>query len=309
MLSYQVSRTIEICRPQAEVVDYLKDFRNWPQWSPWIILEPESELTFSNEQGHVGAGYQWNGRRIGMGTVILESTQPHRLDMELEVFRPVRSHAKVTLLVNPTTEGCSVEWQMTSRVPWFLFFLKNIFKSMISMDYERGLRMLKSQLETGRVLSELSDMGERDQGPISYIGVAGSGTLSEVGPMMQEHIQRLSSLVEKGTIKPDGVCFSYYLSMDIKREYFEFVTCLPVESPVNAPQGFVSGTIDESETYVVAHKGAYRFLGNAWSMAMSLARAKNIKVKTKPLGIERYLNSPSDVEEAELMTEVILFKK
>lgn len=47
MLSYQVSRSIEINKNQSEIIGYLKNFKHWPSWSPWIILEPSCELTFS----------------------------------------------------------------------------------------------------------------------------------------------------------------------------------------------------------------------------------------------------------------------
>ncbi len=43
MLAYQVSKSIEINKSQSEIIDYLKDFKNWPEWSPWIILEPSCE--------------------------------------------------------------------------------------------------------------------------------------------------------------------------------------------------------------------------------------------------------------------------
>lgn len=94
MLAYQVSKSIEINKSQSEIIDYLKDFKNWPEWSPWIILEPSCELTYSDNQGHVGAGYQWNGQRIGTGAVVLESTQEHRLDMELHFFSPYQKPRK-----------------------------------------------------------------------------------------------------------------------------------------------------------------------------------------------------------------------
>ena len=110
MLSYEVCKSIEISRTQSETIDYLKDYTNWQEWSPWLILEPNCELTFSEEQGKVGSGYQWNGKRIGTGAVVLESTQAHRLDMELHFFRPFQSHAKVTFIVMPSSNGCTVEW-------------------------------------------------------------------------------------------------------------------------------------------------------------------------------------------------------
>ncbi len=64
MLSYQVNRSIEIEKTQSEIINYLKDCTRWPEWSPWIILEPDCELTYSDEQGVVGAGYQWNGNEL-----------------------------------------------------------------------------------------------------------------------------------------------------------------------------------------------------------------------------------------------------
>lgn len=309
MLSYSISRSIEIEKPQNEIIDYLKNFKHWPEWSPWVILEPSCKLDYLGEQGHVGAAYEWDGQRIGSGSVVLESTQEHRLDMELHFFRPMKSHAKVMFFVMPSENGCLVEWQMHSSVPWYLFFLKDLFRSMIGMDFSRGLRMLKSQLETGQVLSKLVEVGQREQPMICYVGIQGCGKIPDLGSIMSDHLNQLNALATKQNIAVNGAQFCYYLSMDMKQGQFEFITCLPVEREVAVPEGFVSGKINECTTFVVEHKGEYQMLGNAWAMAMSLTRHGRIKVKNKPLGIERYLNSPNDTEPADLRTEVILFKK
>ncbi|HHX8640761.1 TPA: SRPBCC family protein [Vibrio diabolicus] len=309
MLSYQVSRSIEINKNQSEIIGYLKDFNNWPDWSPWIILEPSCELTFSDNQGHVGAGYQWNGQRIGTGAIVLESTQEHRLDMELHFFRPIKSHGKVTLIVTPSQGGCLVEWQMQSRVPWYLFFLKSMFKSMIEMDYQRGLRMLKSKLETGQVLSDLVEIGNRTQLQVHYIGIKSEASIPELGPVVEEQVHKLKQIVDDKGLSVNGELFCYYESMDMQKGMFEFITCLPLDNAVTAPEGAVSGTIPESETFVVEHRGEYQFLGNAWALAMNLVRQSGMKAKTSPLGIERYLDNPQETTLDKLRTEVILFKK
>ncbi|HHF0560010.1 TPA: SRPBCC family protein [Vibrio antiquarius] len=309
MLSYQVCRSIEINKNQSEIIGYLKDFNNWPDWSPWIILEPSCELTFSDNQGHVGAGYQWNGQRIGTGAIVLESTQEHRLDMELHFFRPIKSHGKVTLIVTPSQDGCLVEWQMQSRVPWYLFFLKSMFKSMIEMDYQRGLRMLKSKLETGQVLSDLVEIGNRTQPQVHYIGIKDEASIPELGPVIEEQVHKLKQIVDDKGLSVNGELFCYYQSMDIQKGMFEFITCLPLDNAVTAPEGAVSGTIPESETFVVEHRGEYQFLGNAWALAMNLVRQSGMKAKTSPLGIERYLDNPQETTQDKLRTEVILFKK
>ncbi|MDV6250332.1 SRPBCC family protein [Vibrio sp. EA2] len=309
MLSYLVSRSIEIKKSQKEIIDYLKDFRNWPKWSPWVILEPGCALNYRGEQGHVGAAYEWDGQRIGSGSIVLESTQEHRLDMELHFFRPMQSNGKVTLLVTPSQNGCLVEWQLHSAAPWNRFFLKSLFKSMLEMDFDRGLKMLKSQLETGQVLSELVEIANRKQPTVHYVGIPGSGTIPELGTIMSEHMHRLNEMAAAEKMPVNGAMFSYYLSMDIKQGQFEFITCLPVDNPISVPEGFVTGTIPECETFVVEHRGEYQLLGNAWAMAKNLTRQNGIKVKSKPLGVERYLNSLGETELAELRTEVILFEK
>ncbi|MGI3037655.1 SRPBCC family protein [Vibrio diabolicus] len=309
MLSYQVSRSIEINKNQSEIIGYLKDFNNWPDWSPWIILEPSCELTFSDNQGHVGAGYQWNGQRIGTGAIVLESTQEHRLDMELHFFRPIKSHGKVTLIVTPSQDGCLVEWQMQSRVPWYLFFLKSMFKSMIEMDYQRGLRMLKSKLETGQVFSDLVEIGNRILPQVHYIGIKGEATIPELGPVIEEQVHKLKQIVDDKGLSVNGELFCYYQSMDMQTGTFEFITCLPLDNAVTAPEGAVTGTIPESETFVVEHRGEYQFLGNAWALAMNLVRQSGMKAKISPLGIERYLDNPQETTQDKLRTEVILFKK
>lgn len=309
MLAYMVSRSIEIEKSQKEIIDYLKDFKNWPVWSPWVILEPGCELDYLGEQGHVGAAYEWDGKRIGAGSVVLESTQEHRLDMELHFFRPMKSNGKVTFIVTPSQNGCLVEWQMHSSVPWYQFFAKSVSKSIIEMDFERGLKMLKSQLETGQVLSKLVEIANRKQPTIHYVGISGSGIIPQLGSILSEHMERLRELATNENLPVNGELFCYYQSIDVNTGQFEFVTCLPLEQEVEVPEGFVAGTIGECDTFVVEHRGEYQLLGNAWALAMNLTRNSGIKVKTTPLGIERYLNSSEQTGQAELRTEVILFEK
>ncbi|HFQ5279201.1 TPA: SRPBCC family protein [Vibrio vulnificus] len=49
-----VSRSIYIDRKPEKVIDYISDFGTWAKWSPWLILEPKSEVTFSTFQQQPG---------------------------------------------------------------------------------------------------------------------------------------------------------------------------------------------------------------------------------------------------------------
>jgi len=48
-----------------------------------------------------------------------------------------------------------VTWSMQSSLPFFLFFMRKSFENFVGMDYDRGLRMLKEQLESGKISSRI----------------------------------------------------------------------------------------------------------------------------------------------------------
>ncbi len=139
------------------------------------------------------------------------------------------------------------------RCPLVSFFLKGIFKNVIGMDYDRGPIMLKSKVETGHVNSTLKLTGLRQQPAQHYVGIKGAATTAELGPIMQDHLHQIETLVESSTLKPDGPMFALYESMSMNTGVFDFHTCCPVSDPIKLPPPFVSGTITAGQSYVITH--------------------------------------------------------
>jgi hypothetical protein len=309
MLNYEVRRTITINQPCATIIGYLSDFRNWPEWSPWLVLEPDCPTQFEGIQGDVGASYQWNGKLIGAGTMTLIEKDVDSLNMALEFLSPFKSKADVNFEVVQTNNSSVVTWSMKSKLPWLFFFMKNMMKALIGMDFDRGLLMLKSQMETDAIPSLPTVIGERHQPKIHYIALKGRATIPELSDVMKKQFTRLNAFCETHHLSINGPPFVLYENMDKTTTESEFFSCFPIENPIEVEPPFVCDTLEECETFVVQHKGAYRFMGNAWSLAMIATRTLKIKIESGPMGIERYINSPNDVEDAELITEIILLKK
>lgn len=309
MLTYEVRRTITIEQPCATIIGYLSDFQNWPKWSPWLILEPSSKIQFKGTQGQIGARYDWSGNLIGSGSMTLTHKDIDNLEMALEFVSPFKSKAQVQFEVVQTDHHCVVTWCMTSKLPWYFFFLKNMMKALIGMDFDRGLLMLKSQMETQSIPSLPAIVGERHQPKIHYIALKGRATIPELPVVVQNQFSRLNLYCETHNISISGPRFVLYENMDKTTTESEFFSCLPIEKTIEIEPPFVCDTLEECETYVIQHKGAYRFLGNAWSLAMMASRAYKIKTEHDPMGIERYINQPDQVQEADLITEIILLKK
>ncbi|MBV2090223.1 MAG: polyketide cyclase, partial [Candidatus Thiodiazotropha sp. (ex Ctena orbiculata)] len=41
---FVVSRSLAIGVAKEEVFEKIKDFKSWPEWSPWLMHEPETRL-------------------------------------------------------------------------------------------------------------------------------------------------------------------------------------------------------------------------------------------------------------------------
>ncbi|HAS6347368.1 SRPBCC family protein [Vibrio sp. IRLE0018] len=304
-----VSRSLYIDKHADKVIDYISDFSTWAKWSPWLILEPKSEVTFSTFQQQPGAQYAWKGERIGAGKMELMHLYDHQLVFNLHYLKPFKGEATVYFNVSPEGKGARVEWQFQGKLPWYMFFFRQTFGALLGMDYTRGLRMLKSAIETGHVYCKLTDLGERVMPQVHYIGVKGSATVEQVGELMQRHFDNLHDYIAEYRVPVCGELFNLYHSMSLKTGIFEFTTCMPVSYPVEAKGKFVAGMLPSMAVYAVQHKGEYQFLGNAWSFASSLTQAKRIKTKGKPMGIEKFLNRRSEVPPEQWLTEVMLIKR
>jgi effector-binding domain-containing protein len=257
----------------------------------------------------VGASYTWDGEIVGAGEMALTDAQAGALGMALSFLRPFKSKARVGFTFEPHNEGCKVTWIMDSQVPWFLFFLKNLFKNMIGMDYDRGLGMLKAKIETGVVESELELLGNVTLEGTHYVGLTGGATIEEMKQVMPGHIEQLQQLVIDNKVAPNGPLFAMYSKMDMNTGYSKFETCMPIKESVTLPAPFVVKQLPKTEAYAVQHTGAYSYLGNAWSMVMMASRHHKVKTSKAILGLERFLDDPNQVPSGQLRTEVMVLKK
>lgn len=307
MPAYHVARSIIINAPISKVRDSLINYRQWPKWSPWLIMEPESKLNFSTHQSQVGAGFDWDGELTGKGEMKLTEISENELMMALEFIKPFKSTAKVTFdLEEPRNNVTKVTWNMHSRLPFFLFWMVNKMKTYIGMDCERGLKMLKDYLETGTVLSTVKIDGTSRLNQQAYIGIKNHCRISDITKVRPENLKRLYQFMEEHDLSNDIIPFTIYETFDLVKDDTSFITAIPVDSGMQVTAPFINGQIYSSEVLMITHKGSYDHLENAWSTAMALSRAKKMKTIKSPVGMEFYLNDHTNTPSAELLTEVVL---
>ena len=264
MPAYHVARSIIINTPIIKVRESLIDYRQWPKWSPWLIMEAETKLNYSTNQSQIGAGYDWEGELTGKGEMKLKEITENQLKMDLQFTKPFKSTAQVTFDLEETRNNVTkVTWNMYGNLPFFLFWMVNKMKIHIGMDYERGLKMLKDYLETGDVPSAIKIEGISKLEQQHYIGIKNQCGIRDIGKVMPEDFKKLYHFMEEHGLSIDRIPFVIYQTFDMVRNHTSFITATPVDSAMEVTSPIINGVIDSCEVLTVTHTGSYEHLGNA----------------------------------------------
>ena len=94
-----------------------------------------------------GAVYEWNGNgQVGSGRItIADTAPPSRIDIKLDMTRPITVHNDVEFTLAPAGDTTTVTWAMTGGVPYVAKIMHVIFNMdrMVGGDFEVGLANLK----------------------------------------------------------------------------------------------------------------------------------------------------------------------
>ena len=302
MPKLNINRSITIEAPADKIFKVLNHFETWSPWSPWLIMEPEATVDVRED----GKFYSWQGKRIGEGQMaITNEVENKSIDYDLEFLKPWKSKAKVRFEFAEDGEQTKVTWYMDSALPFFLFWMKKMTTAYISMDYDRGLNMLKDYVENGTVPSKIGFDGDTNFPGYKYVGVKTTCSMEDIGPKMGTDFGKLNKWFSDHGIQPADVPFSMYHKWDMVNKKVEYTSGFPVKDyPENLSGDFVKGEIPQLKTYSLTHTGPYRHLGNAWSTGYNMHQSKAFKMNKSVAAFETYPSDPAKVAEDDIVTKI-----
>jgi len=306
MARFEVVRTLEINAPAEKVFEIIADFGQWTAWSPWLIADPNAEVTVTENPNSEGSVYKWSGEVVGAGEIEHKKlVSPSRIEQELRFTKPFKSTSKVTFELEPTSVGTRTSWRMDGSLPWFLFWMRNQMKAFISMDYDRGLRMIRDLAQSGSVPSKTSIQGTTTIEPYSIVGVSGSCSFDNISESLSKAFAQVDQELEKQKIPSDGDYATTYTKFDPIKRTFEFIAGRTTSGDHDVKQPLTVWSTPSTKALCIEHLGSYDHLGNAWSAGNQVARYKKLK-PSKISPFEVYKNSPNEAQEEALKTMIFL---
>ena len=214
MPAFNVSRTTQINSDPDTVFETLSDYTTWEKWSPWLLADKNATVTLRGDPRKVGGGFSWDSPIVGAGSMEHVQIDPPgenrsigKMRARLRFTRPWKSESEVNIQVNPAQDAADgsvtdVRWEMQGSLPFFMFWMKKMMISLVSMDYDRGLRMAKELIETGVVASDTVVHDLTKVQPCNIWGVSGRATLKEIGPAMGETMGNVMKRISAAGISP-----------------------------------------------------------------------------------------------------------
>lgn len=300
---------ITIERPTTEVFEKVANFETWGEWSPWLCTEPDCPVNISEPANQIGHKQAWSGKIIGSGEMVLvHIDQGHRLEYELTFLKPWKSKSTVCFTFHEGPEGTTVTWNMDGSIPVFLFFMKKMMTALIKSDYDRGLKMLKEWMETGKVETQIKQLGQVQQEEIHYIGIRSHCTMQEIEIRMDQDFDQLMKAIDDQKVPKPTMMFSLYEKMDIAKQHTTYIAALGYDSTpaIEDANSWVRGNLPAHSALQTDHIGSYAHLGNAWSAAIGVQRAEGKKINKSIPMYEVYLNSPKEVESKNIHTQIYI---
>lgn len=307
MPAYQLARSITIdCNPQT-VFQLVSDYSTWTKWSPWLLADPQAKVTISSNPNSVGSKYEWAGEITGQGELTTTDLEQHKsMRADLRFIKPFPAQAKTGFELTSDGHSTKLTWNMQGKMPWFLFWMIPMLKTFIGMDYQRGLTMIKDLLEKGTIPSRLVFHDREEVQGFKMAGIAGSCHVDEIGASMEKAFADAKAEFRTLGLPTDGHMISVYTKFRVGAGIFDYISgyVLPDEVDVRS-QKLTQWRMPPGRVYRIEHVGSYQHLGNAWSAANQIVRAK--KWKQSRVGTyEIYRNADSSTQESELVTDIYL---
>jgi hypothetical protein len=151
---YRVERSVVIESTPAAIYGQISNFKNWLQWTAWNQTKyPDMQVKFDGPETGVGAGYSWEGKSTGQGSIKFTRVEPEKgIAYDLE-FEHGKYKSTGAIALEKAGDRIKVTWSNEGDLggnPVNRYF-GLMMDRMIGPDFEEGLNNLKQKIEgTGK---------------------------------------------------------------------------------------------------------------------------------------------------------------
>lgn len=149
--TFSIEKSIVIKKPMDTTMNFVSDLNHYSKWNPWQQTDPTATNTISGTPHSPGHKYAWEGKKVGVGVLTLESRDNKHIHFLLEFFKPWKSKAKDNWHFEQWGDGSEtkVTWQNSGELPWPMARLMGpMINKNLNHQFQAGLENLKKMVES-----------------------------------------------------------------------------------------------------------------------------------------------------------------
>jgi hypothetical protein len=154
---YNLSRTIVINCPKAEVFAFIRQLKKQPLWMPWFLNDPGIVVKFKGEDGKMDAALYWKGNnRVEGIQKIVKLREGKILETQILFLSPYKSLSLNYMAVKELqADRTKLVWGVKGvhKFPASVLMLFYGMDRAIGKDFDAGLQNLKMILEKNKIPS------------------------------------------------------------------------------------------------------------------------------------------------------------
>ncbi|MFO0355998.1 MAG: SRPBCC family protein [Sphingobacteriaceae bacterium] len=306
-----VERSTEIKISSVEDMQHkmadLKFFHD--KWSPWTRLDPNMKTSYAGECCKPGSSYSWESDKDSVGKGSMTFNEFKGDSVLITLHFDGMGDSKVYYITKPSANGMNVTWGMLTRIGFFgrapMLFMN--MDKMIGPDFEKGLAMLKKEVESMPAETAAKyDIQEIDWAEHFYIGVKSTLKFPELPKFFGESYGKIGAFMAKNKLEmacaPSAIYFTYD---DVKMETeCAAVMCLKEKKETKELETYV---IPAGKALLIPYYGAYDKSANAHYAMDAYMKEKGLM---QTMVIEEYVTDPmSEKDTAKWLTNIYYILK
>lgn len=312
---FEFNRSRTIQAPVSVLFKKVNDFKNWPQFSPWLEQEPNANLTYGETTSGMGANYSWEGAVLGEGSMeTLTVNDNSSISQHISFVKPYKSESDIYWKFEPSEEGTKVTWGMKGEQD-FMTKMYTVFAGSIEKntapDFDRGLFKLDSVVTADMRKYSITVNGITQHGGGYYLYNTTSCKLDDVENNIQEMLPKVTDFLNKNNIKPAGAQFVEYIKWDEANNAAIISCCVPTtEKIVTTDNNILTGQLLPFKAVKTTLKGNYSNLKEAWDKAKRYIPENGLEFAENGPLLEVYTTDPvNHPNPADWVTEIYIAVK
>jgi effector-binding domain-containing protein len=320
---YHYERSVVIEASAAEVYPHISTLAAMDKWSPWNSYDPDMKKSIDGKDGTVGARSTWEGNDdVGKGEQTLTALKPDEgVELDLKFIEPWQSESRVAVDLVPEGEGTKATWSMNGEND-LMGRIMSVFMDMDAMvgkDFDRGLAMLKADVET-EVAAERAAMADRtvdgfviheQEWPETvYVGKRNKKVKwAEIGSFYEKNFQAAGVACGAAQVVPSGAPSGIYWEWNEKDMTADMMAGFPVkgDASVKVP-GMETYLVPAGKVLKIAYMGEYEKTGTAHEALNKYIGSKGLTHYGNV--IEEYITDPmSEPDTAKWLTNIYYLVK